>query len=176
MQRFCFLIYFFMSRAITFNYSVLCVCALSFRIFTVYLWKPRFYSNVSYANGFQWQYKHTYAQKIEIAHTHTLTCYKYSQGRFDYSLSGSQSGRKGEKKRPMNNGTICLLMVFQLNCSIGFAAKLPDLICVYSFSSNRMERFSPRYYSIWFLSLPTSDLPLCPQFIHAHSLTHTATM
>lgn len=39
MQRFCFLIYFFMSRAITFNYSVLCVCALSFRIFTVYLWK-----------------------------------------------------------------------------------------------------------------------------------------
>lgn len=59
---------------------------------------------------------------------------KLHLGRFNFDSSVCGSCFLFSLTNLWTTGRICLLMVFQLNCSIGFAVKLPDLICVFHFN------------------------------------------
>lgn len=106
-----------------------------------------------------WKCRHTYSMWVSTDAISFLF--------LSLAMALTESAKK--KKITMNNGTVCLLMVFQLNCSIGFAAKLPDLICVCSFSSNKMERVFSSYISIWLLAACQS----IHTHAHAHAHTHS---
>lgn len=95
---------------------------------------------------------------------------KLHLGRFNFDSSVCGSCFLFSLKNLWTTGRICLLMVFQLNCSIGFAVKLPDLICVFHFT---------RWMSvlIFFLSLSRAlssipDFSTCVQ-LFPPALKHT---
>lgn len=108
----------------------------------------RFYSNDGNTKGFRWQ--------------HTLEKEKTTwpiQFRFFYMV---WLGGVFFLCKLVNNWTICLLMVFQLNCSIGLAVKLPDLICMLYFTLPMAFVYLSLFFSIsFFFSFGWNNFSAC---------------